>query len=301
MSTSVLLEPIASVQGKIVPLNQAMVPALDRGYLFADAVYEVLRVYRGRMFLAEGHFRRLERSLAAIRINGVDVKGISQRVAKLIEEKGFQEALVYIQISRGVAPRNHSFPDGAQPFEFFFVQEFKDYATSLREKGVNVSIQPDIRWGRCDIKSTNLLGNVLAFQNAKEKGGFEAILYREDGTVTEMTRTSFFVVRDGVIWTHPEGPRILPSITRDLVFKLAEKTNQPIRAQAIKKDQLKSCDEMFLAGTTSEVIPVVSIDGQPVGSGQPGPVTRGMEKAFDEYLQSWLANPKADQSGEFSD
>ncbi len=308
MSTSTSLEPtagmletMASVQGKIVPLSQAMVPALDRGYLFADAVYEVLRIYRGRMFLADGHFRRLERSLAAIHIQGVDIKDLWIRIAKMIEEYGFKEGLVYIQISRGVAPRNHAFPENIKPFEFFFVQEFRDYAAALREKGVNVSLQADIRWGRCDIKSTNLLGNILAYQSAKEKGAVEAVLFREDGTVTEMTRTSFFVVRDGVIWTHPESPRILPSITRDLVFRLAEKIAQPIRAQAVKVDQLKDCEEMFMAGTTAEVIPVVSMDGKPVGSGKPGPVTRAMEKAFEEYLKNWLATPGSEQAGEFSD
>jgi len=292
---------MAWVQGKTVPLAEAMVPALDRGFLFADAVYEVLRVYQGRMFLAEGHFRRLVRSLEAIRIHGVDVPALSRRVSAFIEQHGFSEALVYIQVSRGVAPRSHGFPDKCEPFVFFYVSPFQDYATALRQKGVEVSLQQDLRWGRCDIKSINLLGNVLAFQAARERGGVEAILYREDGTVTEMTRTSFFTVRKGVIWTHPESPRILPSITRELVFQLASRINQPIRAQAIKVEQLMESDEMFMAGTTSEIIPIVTVDGKPVAGGKPGPVTRAMEKAFQEHLDAWLQQPAGENAGEFSD
>ena len=301
MSKNAVREALASVQGKIVPLVEAMVPALDRGFLFADAVYEVIRVYRGRMYLAAGHFRRLERSLAAIRIEGVNVSQLEKEVEALIRQGGFEEAIVYIQISRGVAARAHPFPAGIKPFEFFYVAEFEDKSAPLRETGVAVSLQPDIRWGRCDIKTTNLLGNVLALQAAKDKGAFEAILHREDGTVTEMTHTSFFAVKDNIIWTHPAGPRILPSITRDLIFELCEKIGQPIRAHAIPLRELMGFDEMFLGGTTAEIIPIISIDGKTVGQGRPGPITTGLRNAFRNHISQWLEHPNEDVSGDFSD
>ncbi|MEI6325018.1 MAG: aminotransferase class IV [Gemmataceae bacterium] len=301
MSFQTNREPIASVQGQIVPLSQAMVPALDRGYLFADAVYEVLRTYKGRTFLAKGHFRRLERSLATIRIEGVDLDGLKKRIQSVIREGDFDEALVYIQISRGVAPRAHGFPEGVKPFEFFYVADYVDTAAPLRESGVAVSLQPDIRWGRCDTKSTNLLGNVLAYQDAKNQGAYEAILYKEDGTVTEMTRTSFFAVKDNIIWTHPAGHRILPSITKDLVFELCEKIGQPIRAHSIPLKDLMKFDEMFMAGTTTEIIPILSVDGKPVGNGTVGPVTIALRKAFLDYLNHWLSHPDEDVDGDFSD
>ena len=301
MSTNTAREALASVQGKIVPLSQAMVPALDRGFLFADAVYEVLRVYRGRMYLSSGHFRRLERSLAAIRIEGVNVSLLEKQVEALIRQGGFGEAIVYIQISRGVAPRAHPFPAGIKPFEFFYVADFEDRAAPLRETGVAVSLQPDIRWGRCDIKSTNLLGNVLALQAAKEKGAFEAILHKEDGTVTEMTHTSFFAVKDNIIWTHPSGPRILPSITRDLIFELCEKIGQPIRSHAVALKDLMGFDEMFLGGTTAEIIPIISVDGKAVSQGRPGPITLSLRDAFRTHIRQWLDQPSEDRSGDFSD
>ncbi len=294
-------EPIASVQGVITPLSKAMVPALDRGFLFADAVYEVLRTYKGRPFLAKGHYRRLERSLATLRIKGVDVEGLKKRIQAVLRDGGFDEALVYIQISRGVAPRTHGFPEGIKPFEFFYVADYVDLTAPLRETGVTVSLQPDRRWGRCDTKTTNLLGNVLAYQDARDQGAYEAILYKEDGTITEMTRTSFFAVKDNIIWTHPSGPRILPSITKDLVFEICEKIGQPIRSQAIPLKDLMEFDEMFMAGTTSEIIPIIGVDGKPVGKGTIGPVTMALRNGFMDHLNHWLGHPDDEIEGDFSD
>ena len=188
------MEAIANVNGEQQPLAQVRVSALDRGFLFGDAVYEVLRVYSGKPWLEDEHFRRLERSLGAIRIKGVDCSLLARRMHATIAAGPFQEAIVYIQVTRGAAPRSHGFPASAEPLQLLFVQEFNDPYLEQRQRGVKAHLHPDTRWDRCDIKSTNLLGNVLAMQAAKEAGCVEALLHLPDGTITEGTHTSLFGV-----------------------------------------------------------------------------------------------------------
>src|SRR5258708_7056756 len=167
------MEPIANLNGERIPLSEARVPALDRGFLFGDAVYEVLRVYKGKPWLADEHFARLAWSLDSIRIQGVDIARLRERMRETIAAGPFLEATVYIQITRGTAPRSHVFPANAKPLEFLSVQEFRDPYAQARRDGAAVITVPDMRWGRCDIKSTNLLANVLAAQAAKEAGCVE--------------------------------------------------------------------------------------------------------------------------------
>ena len=199
------MEALANLQGEIMPLAEARIPALDRGFLFGDAVYEVLRVYQGRPWLEEEHFQRLERSLSAIRIFPIDLGRLRRRMHETIAAGRFHEAVVYIQITRGAAARTHPFPAHAVPLEFLYVQEFQDHYREARQAGAAVITQPDIRWDRCDIKSTNLLGNVLAMQAAHEAGALEALLYLPDGTLTEGTHTSFFGVLEGAVLTAPNS------------------------------------------------------------------------------------------------
>src|SRR5437660_8191540 len=215
------MEPLANINGEQMPLSEAKVSALDRGFLFGDAVYEVLRVYGGKPWLEDEHFRRFERSLASVRIGGVDVARLRRRMHDTLRAGGFREALVYLQVTRGAAPRAHSFPAAATPLEFLYVAEFRDPYAAAREQGGCVVTHPDIRWDRCDIKSTNLLANVLAMQAAKEAGCVEALLYLPDGTLTEGSHTSFFGVLDGTVLTAPNSNAILPGITRSLVMRLA--------------------------------------------------------------------------------
>ncbi len=283
------MDALANLNGETMPLAEVKIPALDRGFLFGDAVYEVLRVYHGKPFLMREHFDRFARSLAAIRIAGVDLARLQKRMLDTIAAGPFTEALAYLQITRGVAPRKHGFPEGVAPLEFLYIQEFKDPYTEARKNGAAVITQPDVRWGRCDIKSTNLLANVLAAQAAKEAGGVEALLTRPDGTLTEGTHTSFFGVLDGVVLTTPSGNAILPGITRGLVLRLAQRAGIAVREQSLKKSDLAHVSELFLTGTTSEVLPIVRVDGQAIGDGKPGRVTRRLQEEYRATVQELVA------------
>jgi D-alanine transaminase len=281
--------PLANLDGQLLPLSEVKVSALDRGFLFGDAVYEVLRVYGGRAWLADGHFTRLGRSLREVRIEGVDVGRLRRRMEETVSAGGFQEAMVYLQVTRGAAPRSHPFPTETPPLELLWVQEYEDHHEEGRRDGSRVSLQPDIRWGRCDIKSTNLLANVLAMQAAREAGCGEALLYLPDGTLTEGSQSSLFGVMDGCLRTHPAGPHILPGVTRDFVLGLARRVGVPVREQPVRLGDLERVTELFLTGTTSEVLPVTEVDGRAVGEGGPGPITRRLQEAYRQAVADFLA------------
>lgn len=283
------MNALANLNGERSPLDEVRVPALDRGFLFGDAVYEVLRVYVGRAWLADAHFRRLAKSLDAIRLAGVDLNRLRQRMEETIAAGPFREAIVYIQITRGAAPRRtHRFPSPVVPLEFLFVEEFHDPYETPRREGTCVITQPDQRWDRCDIKSTNLLANILALQSATEAGCSEALFYLADGTITEGTHTSVFGVRDGLLLTKPRSHDILPGITRGLIFQLADRAGIGIQEEALTREGLGQLSELFLTGTTSEILPIVSVDGQPIGSGRPGPITRRLQVAHAEAVREFV-------------
>jgi D-alanine transaminase len=277
------MQPLANLDGKSMPLAEVMIPVMDRGFLFGDAIYEVLRIYAGKPFLLREHLDRLKRSLDAIRIQGVDLKRLEARLRETIAAGPFQEAIAYIQVTRGSgATRTHAFPAQAVPLELLYVAEFADPYVAARQEGTKVILVPDIRWDRCDIKSTNLLANVMAAQQAKEAGCLEALYYLPDGTILEGTHTSCFGVLDGQLLTAPNSPAILPGITRGLILCLAERASIPVREQVLKRDDLGRVAELFLTGTTSEVMPIIRVDDQPVGGGVPGPVTRKLQAAYRE-------------------
>jgi D-alanine transaminase len=279
---------LANVNGELMPLEDVKVSALDRGFLFGDAVYEVLRIYRGKPWLMAEHWQRLTQSLAAIRIRGVDLQRLQQRMMQTIAAGAFQEALAYIQITRGAAPRTHAFPASATPLEFMFVQDYTDAYAGKRVGGVAVITHPDLRWQRCDIKSTNLLGNVLATQAAAEAGCVEALLYKPDGTLTEATHSSFFAVMDGALLATPLGSEILPGITRAFLEKLAVRIGVPFHEKHLHKDNVTKVSELFLSGTGAEVLPVVRVDGQAVANGQVGPVTLRLFEAYQQAVTEFV-------------
>jgi D-alanine transaminase len=283
---------LASLNGKTQSLADVMIPALDRGFLFGDAIYEVMHVVGGKPRFFSDHMIRLRRSLAEVCIGPIDVERLQARILETIKAGNFKEALVYIQITRGAAPtRSHAFPPtGTIPTEFFFVEEFKEPYGSLRETGVAVVTQPDIRWHRCDVKSVNLLGNILAYQAAKEEGAYEAILVRPDGTITEGARTSLFAVINGKIRTGPLSPKILPGVTRGNVLKLVKQLDLPCEEKHLHRDELPLLEELFLTGTTAELLPVIKVDGRPVGAGEPGPITKRLQQAFTQFVDSALLN-----------
>jgi D-alanine transaminase len=281
------MDALANVNGQTMPLTEVKISAMDRGFLFGDAVYEVLRVYQGMPWLMDEHMQRLARSLDAIRIKGVDLVRLGRRVSETIAAGPFTEAIVYMQITRGAAPRAHKFPTGITPLEVLYVQEFVDPFTSYRQNGAPVITQPDTRWDRCDIKSTNLLGNVLAMQNAVEAGCVEALFYWPDGTLTEGTHTSFFGVLDGNLLTSPNSNAILPGITRGLILRLAKRAGIPVQEHVLMRADLARVTELFLTGTTSEVLPIVRVDDQAIAGGRPGPVTRRLQQAYAEEVKEF--------------
>ncbi|RLS27295.1 MAG: aminotransferase IV [Planctomycetota bacterium] len=281
---------LANMNGEITPLSEAKIPALDRGFLFGDAVYEVMWVNQGKMWLEKEHFIRLERSLNLIRIQGVDLVSLAARVYETITAGKFKNAIVYIQITRGAAPRSHAFPKDVKPFEFLFVQEFNDPYGEMREKGIHLLSRPDIRWEHCDIKSTNLLANVLAIQDSKEAGCQEVLFYLKDGTITESAHSSLFGVLDGILYTSPSSDLILPGITRNHLLNLIAKDGIPIREKSLQMEQLGQISELFITGTTSGVLPVVAVDKKNIGDGKPGPITRKIEKAYWDSVKTWNQN-----------
>lgn len=281
--------PLANLHGSLMPLEDVKISAQDRGFLFGDAVYEVMRIYQGKVWLEKEHMERLRRSLAEIRIHGVDIERLTRRMHETIAAGPFGEAMVYIHVSRGAAPRKHAFPKHATPLELLWVQDYDDGpAARGRLNGVKCITHPDIRWGRCDIKSTNLLANVLANQAAAEAEAAEALLYLPDGVMSEASHSSFFTIKNGIVQTTPLKANILPGITRNFLVDLVKKHNIPLEERWITREELFQSDEVFLSGTTSEVLPVVRIDDRTIGNGQPGPLSRRILDVHTQEVQAFL-------------
>lgn len=267
------------LNGEFLRLEDARVPVEDRGYNFGDGIYEVVKFFSGQPFLLDRHMARLVRSAAEMEIPLPDLDGLVAAMQELVRRNDVPEGGVYIQITRGVARRSHAYPGPMVPTVLILARNLGFIGDEIRYGGVGVITRPDERWGRCDIKSLNLLANVMAREQARRAGAFEAILVR-DGLVTEASSHSFFAVRDGSLWTHPAGPRILPSITRGRTLELARELGLTVREEAVPADQLGRVDEAFLTGTGNLVVPVVMIDGLPVGSATPGPLTARLRDAF---------------------
>lgn len=263
---------IAYVDGGFLPLENAMVHVEDRGFQFADAVYEVVRTYQGKPFAVEEHLGRLFRSLEGIQLRHTftveQLRGLIEEAAK---RAGFAEAVIYLQISRGQAPRHRGFPVKSEATLVITVRGLHS-TQQARERGVRVLTVPDNRWGRCDIKSVALLANVLAYQAAKQAGADDAVFVEADGTVNESTAGNVFVVSGGEIATPPKGPKILSGVTRDKILQASRAAGITCREERVMKSDLFKAGEIFLTSTTSEVVPVIEVDGKKIGNGVPGPV-----------------------------
>jgi D-alanine transaminase len=272
--------PTAWFNGSFMPLADVRVSPLDRGFLFADAVYEVIPVYAGQPFLPDPHLDRLDRSLGELRIrNPLGRAAWAEIVAGLIARNGARDAAVYLQVTRGAdAGRDHCFPgDHVHPTVFGMVTPIVATAGAAGITAVTVA---DQRWGRCDIKSTALLANVLARQAAQEAGAGEALLLR-DGELTEGSASSVIIVERGALVRRPAGHEILPGTTTDAVFAVARRLGRDCRDERIPEARLRQADEVWIAAATRGVAPVVRLDGRPVGAGTPGPVWRQVAAAFD--------------------
>lgn len=274
---------LAYVNGEITPLEEAKISILDRGFLFGDGVYEVLLSYNGRLWAVERHNRRLERSLREIDIDNFDVADSDEATAQLLAQSALSDAMIYIQVTRGQAPkRSHTYPQQLKPSLVVTVTPFKSPTDEQREKGAALLSCEDLRWRRCDIKSVNLLPNCMARQQALEAGCFEALLVR-DGMVTECGASSPFMVKDGVIAITPLAPEILPSVTREIVIESVEEMNLPIVFESRPLEDYYQADEVFLAGTTTEVMPICRIDEHPIPV--VGEITRRLSDDFQQRLR----------------
>lgn len=281
---------IVYVNGSFVARADARVSVEDRGFVFGDGVYEVLRAINGRLFATRFHNERLERSLDGVRLElkGDDSPGRFVEIGKqLLRENdlGRGEASLYIQVTRGATTRSHYFPPpDITPTVYVSVARFTPYA-DLAQAGASAISHPDLRWGRCDLKTLNLLPNVLASQTARERGAFEAMLIR-DGVVTEGAKTNFFGVVDGTLRTHPCDNHILPGITRSVLRDLARDLAIELDETPITVKEIPRLSELFLTGTTTDVMPVVRLDDKPVGKGTPGELTRRLQRVLADSLAS---------------
>lgn len=269
---------------QIVKNEEVLVDKEDRGYQFGDGVYEVVKVYNGELFTATEHIDRFYDSAEKIRITIPYTKDkLHQLLHQLVEANNIDTGHVYFQITRGAGPRNHIFPgDDVKPV---ITGNAKENPRPLEnfEKGVKATFVEDIRWLRCDIKSLNLLGAVLAKQEAYEKGCYEAILHREE-IVTEGSSSNIYGIKDGVLYTHPANNLILNGITRQVIIKCAAEIGLTVNEQAMTKEQLLEMEEVIVSSTTSEVTPVIEIDGTVIGNGTPGEWTRKLQAQFETKI-----------------
>jgi D-alanine transaminase len=275
---------IGFVNGRFMPLEEATVPVEDRGFQFGDGIYEVIRTYHGQPFQLDAHLARLEWSARAIELPlPWNLQQWAAYVRDGIKRSGHAESKVYLQLTRGVAPRDHVFPAAARPTAVMTVREMRTIEPALQASGVAVMTMDDWRWGRCDIKSVNLLPNVLARQKAKQAGAFEALFIR-NGQVTEGSVSNVMVVKAGRLLTAPKGEQILSGVTRTIVLDLARKEGLPVEERFATRDELFHADEIFLTGTTVEVLPVIRVDGKPVSNGKPGPVSQKLQAVFQRSI-----------------
>jgi D-alanine transaminase len=267
---------LAYVNGRITRLADAMVHVEDRGMQFADAVYEVAAVLNGRLLDWDAHLVRLRRNLAALFIPlDISDAALGLQARRLQAANGANDALLYMQVGRGAAKRDHAFPADARASLVMTVRRF-DFAQRIGQlrSGVGVATVNDMRWGRVDIKTTGLLANVLAKQDAKAAGAFEAWLVADDDVVREGSSTNAYIVKDGTIITHPLSRHILPGIARDVVLRLARSAQMAVAERPFTLAEARAADEAFLTSTTAPILPVVRIDGQAVAGGAPGPVSQ---------------------------
>ncbi|MFA6807832.1 MAG: D-amino-acid transaminase [Eubacteriales bacterium] len=279
---------LAWVDGKITSQEEAKVPYLDHGTFFGYGVYEALKVYNGQLFAVEDHLDRLDNSL-----QGINIKQVYSRdelisiMNDLIIKSELKDAVLYLQITRGIAPRKHSLEEEIKPFLTLFISYLPPIPEKLRIAGVKAILLPDDRWAHPNIKTLNLLPNVIAKQKADSEGAFEAILVK-DNIVTEASSSNVFAVFGNKIVTHPTDGKILPGISRLVVLSLAKKYNMELSEKYITQEQLLSADEVFLTNTGAEVIGITDIDGTKIGKGVPGPITKNLYKLFLDVIEEYF-------------
>ena len=273
------------LNGKFLPLEEAKVPVLDRGFIFGDGVYELVPVYSRVAFRLDEHLARLERSLAETRIRNPYARAQWREIIyRLVDAQPFEDQGVYFQVTRGVAKRDHAFPKDAEPTVFAMSNPLVTPPRETVQKGAAAVSAPDNRWLRCDIKSISLIGNCLLRQLSAEAGAAETILFR-DGKLTEASSSNVFVVQRGVILSPPKTDLILPGITYDVVLELARGAGLALELRDVHEAEVRSADEIWVTSSSKEVLPIVALDGVPVGDGRPGPLFARMYQLYQEFKQ----------------
>lgn len=279
-------QALAYWNGTFCSLNRVEVSPLDRGYLFGDGVYEVIRIYNGSAWLLADHLRRLAESLAKVRI-AFEVESLTAAIAELVGRTAGGNASLYIQVTRGVARRGHAFPNQpVQPSVLMYTEIMRtDPLEGGRREGVRAITLPEMRWSRPDIKSLNLLPNCMAKQDAVERGAAEAVFFDSTGLVTEGSSSNVFWVARSTVYTPIANARILSGVTRAFVLGLCRANDIPLRECNCHIDELRSADEVFVTGTMSEILPVVTIDQNQIGTGRPGPRTTELQRLFTTAIR----------------
>jgi D-alanine transaminase len=273
------------LNGRLLPIEQATVSVLDRGFIFGDGVYELVPVYSRVPFRLEEHLARLERSLGETRIrNPYSRAQWRAHIYALIDAQAFEDQGIYFQVTRGAAKRDHAFPANVEPTVFMMSNPLVNPQPAQVEKGASAVSAQDYRWLRCDIKSISLIGNCLLRQLSAEAGGAETILFR-DGKLTEASASNVFIVKRGVIQSPPKSNLILPGITYDVVVELAHANGLPLEFNDIAEAEVRAADELWVSSSSKEVLAIVELDGKRIGEGRPGPVFRRMFQLYQEFKQ----------------
>lgn len=274
------------LDGAFISPEHARVSAFDRGFIFGDGVYEVIPVLGARLFRLRQHLQRLQSSLAAIGlVDPLTAEEWRRLLQRLVDEAGGGDQSVYLQVTRGAAPRNHAFPTDVRPTVFAYSQRQRYGEPGTPPTGASAITAEDIRWRRCDIKSTSLLAAVMLRQQAVEQGAIESILIR-DGWVTEGAASNVFIVQAGVVLTPPKGPYILPGITRDLVLELARAHGVPMQERSFSLEELRAAEEVWVTSSTQEIKAIVRVDGKAIGAGTPGALHARIARLYEDYKQA---------------
>ncbi|MCS7254762.1 MAG: aminotransferase class IV [Armatimonadota bacterium] len=277
---------LACLNGRIMPISEAKIPIEDRGLQFGDSIYEVIRAYSGHLWLLDRHMERLKASILALNITGVNLNEVESQIKMTLQRSGIGDAIVYLQITRGVAPRSHAIPQNITPNIIITVRHIQKFPEELYATGVKAVLVEETRWARRDIKATNLLPNILAYNEARRRGAFEAIFVDQaDGMVTEGSHTNVFAVINGVLRTPPADHRILPGVTREFVLWLASKEGIEVDVSPLPVSELMEAEEIFLTGTLTEILGVTLLENKIVGTGTVGTITKRLHSAFREEVR----------------
>jgi len=271
------------LNGQFMPIDEAKVPVLDRGFIFGDGIYELVPVYSRVPFRMDEHLVRLERSLAEVRIRNPYTRAEWRDIIlKLVAQQPFEDQGVYFQVTRGVAKRDHAFPKDAVPTVFMMANPLVSPPRELVERGAKAVTAEDFRWARCDVKSISLIGNCLIRQLSADVGAVETVLFRH-GLLTEASASNVFITKGGVILSPQKSNLILPGITYDVVIELAQAAKIPLELRDITEAEVRGADEIWVTSSSKEVLAIVALDGKPVGDGKPGPLFKRMFQLYQDF------------------